>query len=226
MARQASASAATRAWRPWDRGRRRREGRRGAEEPRGADAAGEAGSGYRDAPPSAGGGAGRFRHGEALRGRREGSGGRSGPGVREALSRGMDAPAGIISRLSALGSRLSALGSRLSALGSRLSALGSRLSALGSRLSALGSRLSALGSRLSALGSRLSALGSRLLITVRPSGLASALSISVCVGSGVRRSPTALDVPASRTAGHGDPLALAVAASSLAPGPSPRGCAP
>ena len=38
------------------------------------------------------------------------------------------------------------------------------------------------------------------------------------------RPPAALDVPASRTAGHG-PLALAGAASSLAPGPSPFGCA-
>ena len=74
---------------------------------------------------------------------------------------------------------------------------------------ALGSRLSALGSRLSALGSRLSALGSL---------------ISVCIGSGVQRSPTTLDMPASCTAGHG-PLALAGAVSSLAPGPSPRGCA-
>ena len=134
------------------------------------------------------------------------------------------------SRLSALGSRLSALGSRLSALGSRLSALGSRLSALGSRLSALGSRLSALGSRLSALGSRLSALGSRLsALGSRLSALGSRLSalgslISVCIGSGVRRSPTTLDMPASCTVGH-NPLALAVAASSLAPGASPCGCA-
>ena len=111
-----------------------------------------------------------------------------------------------------VGSRLSALGSRLSALGSRLSALGSRLSALGSRLSALGSRLSALGSRLSALGSRLSA---HIIVCIGK---------IVCIGDGVQRSPTTLDMPASRTAGHG-PLALAGATSSFAPGPSPLGCA-
>ena len=126
------------------------------------------------------------------------------------------------SRLSALGSRLSALGSRLSALGSRLSALGSRLSALGSRLSALGSRLSALGSRLSALGSRLSALGSRLSALGSRLSALSLLSASATACRGPV--PTTLDMPASRTAGHG-PLALAGAASSLAPGPSPLGCA-
>ena len=67
--------------------------------------------------------------------------------------------------------------------------------------------------RWAASRSVLSALGSRL----------SALNI-VCIGDGAQRSPTTLDMPASRTAGHG-PLALAGAASSLAPGPSPRGCA-
>ena len=126
---------------------------------------------------------------------------------------GHGTPRRVYSRLSALGSRLSALGSRLSALGSRLSALGSRLSALGSRLSALGSRLSALGSQLSALSSQLSIL----------SALAASCRI-VCIGGVVRRSCATLDMPASRTAGHG-PLALAGAASSLAPGPSPFGCA-
>ena len=101
---------------------------------------------------------------------------------------------------------------------SRLSAGG--ISALGSRLSALGSRLSALGSRLSALGSRLSALD---IVCIGLSVLAASCRI-VCIGDGVRRSCATLDMPVSRTAGH-TPLALAGTASSLAPGPSPLGCA-
>ena len=109
------------------------------------------------------------------------------------------------------------INSRLSALGSRLSALGSRLSALGSRLSALGSRLSALGSR---SRSRLSALN---IVCIGLSVLAASCRI-VCIGDGVRRSCATLDMPVSRTAGH-TPLALAGTASSLAPGPSPLGCA-
>ena len=95
-----------------------------------------------------------------------------------------------------------------------LRSAGAWCTAAGGINSALGSRLSALGSRLSALGSRLSALGSRL----------SLLSASATAGRGPVRPPAALDVPASRTAGH-TPIALAGAASSLAPGPSPFGCA-
>ena len=64
------------------RSRRRREDRHGGEAGRGPDAAGEAGSGDRDAPPSAGGGAGRFWYGNVPRGCRDGSGGRAGSGVR------------------------------------------------------------------------------------------------------------------------------------------------
>ncbi len=60
------------------RSRRRREDRHGGEVGRGPDAAGEAGSGESDAPPSAGREAGRFWRGEG----REGSGGRAGSGVR------------------------------------------------------------------------------------------------------------------------------------------------
>ena len=120
--------------------------------------------------------------------------------------------------LRSAGAWCTAAGGINSALGSRLSALGSRLSALGSRLSALGSRLSALGSRLSALGSRLS-----LIVCIGLSALAASCRI-VCIGDDVRRSCATLDMPASRTAGH-TPIALAGAASSLAPGPSPLGCA-
>ena len=64
---------------------------------------GKRGPGKRTAPASGGGGAGRSCHAQAPRGRREGSDGRTGPVVREALSRGMAHPDGytFVSRLSA-----------------------------------------------------------------------------------------------------------------------------